>query len=56
MSSLPLTQQVADAATVAAVVAASAAADVATLQTLRFEYAIAVPSFLSTPWRYLIKE
>ena len=40
----------------AAVVAASAAADVATLQTLRFEYAIAVPPFLSTPWRYLGKQ
>ena len=35
------------------VVAASAAADVSTIKTLRFVYAIAVPTFLSTPWRYL---
>ena len=37
----------------AAVVAASAAADVATIQTLRIEYAIAVAPFWSTSWQYL---
>ena len=40
----------------AAVVATSAAADVAILQTLCLEYAIAVPPFLSTPLRYLGKQ